>query len=162
MLGFHYYIYTRCRAFLPHFFLTDVNPAAVQAFHGDIKPLSLLTQPVGHRHGTVLKYHRSRRLRIPTHLKDGRTSSRQTVNLHCHLVVGHETRYYSPFFLFCQSWDPAFPSPPPDKRCPSALCLQFGTSRCRRQCLLLRWWRPERRTGWEKLGSLLWGWKACQ
>lgn len=50
--------------------LTDVNPASVQAFHGDIEPLSLLAEPVGHRHGTVLKYYRPGRLRIPTHLED--------------------------------------------------------------------------------------------
>lgn len=61
---------THYSAFLP---LTDVDPASVQAFHGDVEPLSLLTEPVGHWHGAVFEYHRSSRLRIPTHLEDRRT-----------------------------------------------------------------------------------------
>lgn len=136
-------------AFLP---LTDVNPASVQAFHSDIEALSFLTQPVGHWHGAVLKNHRSCRLRIPTHLKDGRTRGRQTVNRYCHLVVetSLEKKNVSPFFLFCQSSALGFPSPPPRKRCPSALCLLFCTSRCRRLCLRLHWWRPGGRSRWGK------------
>lgn len=55
--------------------LTDVNPASIQAFHGDVETLTLLTKPVGHWDGTVLKYHRSSRLRIPTHLEDRRRHS---------------------------------------------------------------------------------------
>lgn len=80
------------------------------------------------------------------------------------LVLVKNKKYPSPFFLFCQSWDPAFPSPPPDRRCPSALWLPFCTSRCRRLCLPLRWWRPERRsrsknkqTGSHWITSPLWG-----
>lgn len=96
-------IITHYGALLP---LTDVNPASVQAFHGDVEPLSLLTEPVGHRHGTVLKYHRSRRLRIPSHLEDGRTRSRQTLKRCCHLVVGNETtlegKTYHLFFFFAK------------------------------------------------------------
>lgn len=91
--------------FLP---LTDVNPASVQAFHGDTEPLTFLTEPVGHWHGTVLKYHRSRGLRIPTHLEDGRTRSRQTVNRYCHLAVEtsleqkRKKKMFDLFFFFAK------------------------------------------------------------
>lgn len=65
---------------VPFLLLTNVNPASVQAFHGDVEPLSLLTQPVGHWHGTVLKYNRSSWLRVPTHLEDERTRSGRSVS----------------------------------------------------------------------------------
>lgn len=49
--------------------LTDVNPASVQAFHGDAKALSLLAEPVARWNSTVLKDHRPGGLRVPTHLE---------------------------------------------------------------------------------------------
>ncbi len=48
--------------------LTDVDPASIKASHGDAESLPLLTEPVGHWNGTILKYHRSGRLGVPTHL----------------------------------------------------------------------------------------------
>lgn len=70
--------------------LTNVNPASVQAFHGDVEPLTLLTKPVGHWDGTVLKYHRSSRLRVPTHLEDRRRHSGEAMGCYCHLVVSNQ------------------------------------------------------------------------
>lgn len=52
------------------FLLTDINPASVQASHGDAEALSLLAEPVTHWHLAVLKYHRPGRLRVPAHLED--------------------------------------------------------------------------------------------
>lgn len=75
--------------FLSISLLTDVNPASVQAFHGDVEPLTLLTKPVGHWDGTVLKYHRSSRLRVPAHL-EGRRHSGKAMGCYCHLVVSNQ------------------------------------------------------------------------
>lgn len=52
------------------FCLTDVNPASVQAFHGDAKALPFLAEPVADRNGAVLKDHRPGGLRVPTHLQE--------------------------------------------------------------------------------------------
>lgn len=48
--------------------LTDVNPASIQAFHGDIEALSFLAEPVAHWNSAVLKDHCPGGLRVPAHL----------------------------------------------------------------------------------------------
>lgn len=50
--------------------LTNVNPASIQAFHSDGESLPFLTKSVGHWNSTILKYHRSGWLRVPTHLEN--------------------------------------------------------------------------------------------
>lgn len=70
------------------FCLTDVNPASVQAFHGDAEALSFLAEPVAHRNSTVLKDHRPGGLRVPTHLQEDHRC--EAVALYRHLVVAIE------------------------------------------------------------------------
>lgn len=64
------------------FLLTNINPASIQAFHGDAEALSFLTKPVSHWNGTVLKYDRSGWLRVPAYLK-GRWDN----STHCDLIL---------------------------------------------------------------------------
>lgn len=52
------------------FWLADVNPASVQAFHGDAKALTFLAEPVARWNGAVLKDHRPGGLRVPSHLEE--------------------------------------------------------------------------------------------
>lgn len=93
--------------------LTNVNPASIQAFHGDIESLSLLTEPVGHWNGTILKYDRSGRLRVPAHLENKLRNNRVTVTLFCHLVVTSkhyiQTLMNSTFFSFLPKLRPGVP-----------------------------------------------------
>lgn len=56
--------------FFAFFWLTDVNPASVQAFHGDAKALTLLAEPVARWNDAVLKDHRPGGLRVPSHLEE--------------------------------------------------------------------------------------------
>lgn len=57
-------------AFLPQFLLglTNIDPPAVQSFHGDEKALPLASNPVGHRDSTVFKDHCAGWLGVPPHL----------------------------------------------------------------------------------------------
>lgn len=52
-----------------HIQLTDIDPASVQASHGNIESLSLHAQPIGHWNGTIFKYYSSGWLGIPPHLQ---------------------------------------------------------------------------------------------
>ena len=46
----------------------DIDPPAVQAFHGDRKPLAFLAEPVGGRYANVFESDGARGLAVPAHL----------------------------------------------------------------------------------------------
>ena len=48
---------------------TDINAAAVESVHSYVKSLTFLTDHITDWYNTILKYHSSSGLRVPTNLK---------------------------------------------------------------------------------------------